>query len=108
MFGSGGGGIGIQIALVALSCVITALLTLVVISIRSIKQDFRREQDVQDEKIEAVGKDLARLEANLPKEFVMRDDYIRTITVFDHKLDTLTEKVEDLKEVILNRDKEEA
>ena len=43
-----------------------------------------------------IERDLMEFKAALPRQFVMRDDYIRTISVFEKKLD-------DMKTILLEK-----
>jgi hypothetical protein len=45
-----------------------------------------------------VEKDLLRLKAELPLDYVRRDDWIRNQTVIEAKLDGLASKLEAIKE----------
>lgn len=43
-----------------------------------------------------IERDLMEFKAMLPRQFVMKDDYIRTISVFEKKLD-------DMKDILLEK-----
>jgi len=49
-------------------------------------------------RVEEVEKDVLRLKADLPLDYVRRDDWIRNQTVIEAKLDGLAGKLEALKE----------
>lgn len=47
-------------------------------------------------KIDRVEHDLMEFKAELPVRFVLKDDYIRTISSFEYKLDGLSAKMDRL------------
>lgn len=54
----------------------------------------RKEKDAdQDSKIAGVERDLMIFKAELPKQYVLKDDYIRTMSVFEQKLDEMNKNL---------------
>jgi len=94
-----------------------AVLTSVVIGLIGINAGifrwlFSRFIDQIDKRIESLGKalqgqserttelekDLLRLKADLPRDYVRRGDWIRFSTVIDSKLDSINNRIEKLME----------
>lgn len=46
-----------------------------------------------DAKAERIERDLAQLKADLPRDFVLRDDYIRVTTLLETKLDKIINRL---------------
>ena len=49
-----------------------------------------------DEKVDRVERDFMQFKADLPRNFVLRDDYIRVITVLENKIDDLGKDIKNL------------
>lgn len=61
------------------------------------QQDERqRAQDKLAHKVELVEKQLAEQKAVLPKEYVLREDYIRNQAVLEAKMDSIQKTLTDL------------
>jgi len=61
----------------------------IVFYLYNLRNDFR----VQAERSASLKDDLGALEKTLPREFVLREDYVRTMAAFQHKLDKTLEIV---------------
>ncbi len=69
----------------------------------SIRDNIKAVRTSQDTQIAALQTDLAEIRSDLsafkqhvPSVFVMRDDYIRTISTFDHKIDAMKDELQIL------------
>lgn len=49
-----------------------------------------------DERLKKVEREFMERKAALPKEYVLKDDYIRTIASFELKLDSMDKKMDTL------------
>ena len=56
--------------------------------------------DENEKQIEKLRDDLATFKAYLPREFVMRDDFIRCQASLDNKVDIISRDILDIKESI--------
>lgn len=65
-------------------------------TINEVKTSFSGAVTKLDEKysheISRLERDLLEHKAQLPRLYVLKDDYIRTISVFEHKLDSMDKK----------------
>jgi len=57
--------------------------------LKDIRQQIASSQKEQDDKISAVQKDVSTLKETLPREYVLRDDFVRAIAGLDHKMDRM-------------------
>ncbi len=48
----------------------------------------------ESEEIRKLDRDLLQLKADLPREYVSKNDFVRSFTVVEHKLDALANKIE--------------
>lgn len=48
----------------------------------------------ESEAIRRIDRDLLTLKAELPREYVTKNDFVRSFTVVEHKLDALANKLE--------------
>ena len=83
----------IPLVILVLNVVLTALVGLVMFFMRDFRGSIRDQFSGQEKKIEAVKDDFSEFKARLPQQYVLRDDFIRTITAFDAKLDRMGENV---------------
>lgn len=51
------------------------------------KTDREKKTALQDAKISGIERELLTFKADLPKQYVLKDDFIRVISVFESKLD---------------------
>jgi hypothetical protein len=67
-------------------------------------KDTRAKMDMtikeNEKKVETVKDEFATFKAVLPKEFVMRDDFIRSQAALDNKIDIIGRDILDIKENI--------
>ncbi len=61
-------------------------------------QALEKAVDREAEKRRDVERELRQLLANLPLQYVQRDDWIRLATAFDAKMDALARKLDEVKE----------
>ncbi|MBI5561305.1 MAG: hypothetical protein HY894_00390 [Deltaproteobacteria bacterium] len=64
--------------------------------LKALHRDIKEGSARTDEKISMVERDFMEFKAELPRTFVMKDDYIRTIASFDLKLDSMDKKMDTL------------
>lgn len=101
-------GEGLNAGLQALSIVITLLLAFLGFAVGAWKLiSYLQAKEVKDAKDTAAAaqakaneteKDLLRLQAALPLDYVRREDWIRNQTVIEAKLDGLAARLETIKE----------
>ena len=66
---------------------------------RDIKDDFNKlESRLQDnhEKVNQVERDFMNFKADLPRSFVLRDDYIRITSVMERRIDSVSKSVDSM------------
>lgn len=68
--------------------------------LKDIRASLRDKQDRQDRDIEKLRDDLGRFKESLPTVYVMRDDFLRSMTAFDMKLDVLSRDLGELVKVV--------
>ncbi len=71
--------------------------------LKQLDQRFRERDEKLNEvgnKIDEVEKDVLRLRAELPSEYVRREDWIRFSGTIDTKLDWLREKMETTRQMV--------
>lgn len=56
-----------------------------------------------EERAATIERDFGQLRAELPARYVAREDWVRVITTFLHRLDRLADTIEALKEKVWNR-----
>lgn len=64
--------------------------------LKDIRTTLKKELEDHDEDIDAIKEDLAKFKASLPRNFVMRDDFLRAISTLDHKMDSLSNNVNEI------------
>jgi chromosome segregation ATPase len=64
--------------------------------LRDLRQSVKDKLDDQDEKIEAVEKDVTKLKETLPQKYVLRDDFIRAIAGLENKIDNIGKEISDI------------
>ncbi len=57
------------------------------------KQDRKDKDTAQDEKIAQVEHNFMEFKADLPKHYVLKDDFIRVVSIFEKKLEDVSKNV---------------
>lgn len=68
--------------------------------LKDIRSDLKDHQKEQDQKIECIKNDVADFKAMLPRQYVLRDDFIRTTATLEAKLDKMVNDTSEIKEAI--------
>jgi hypothetical protein len=85
-----------QVLLLAIGAVLGLCSGLVAFYLKDVRRALREEQSALSEELSRLRRDAARLEAGLPEKYVLRDDFVRTVVGFDHRLDGLTREVAEV------------
>ncbi len=64
--------------------------------LKSLHRDIREKFAEAEKKIAQVERDFMEFKALMPRQYVLKDDYIRTIASFDLKLDSMDKKMDSL------------
>lgn len=64
--------------------------------LKNLHRDIKTKFVETDKRIERLEREFMEHRAALPREFVLRDDFIRTIAGFDLKLDRMDKKIDTL------------
>jgi hypothetical protein len=91
-----GDNIGVQILLMVLSATLAALGYLV----HDTRGALKERQAKQEEAMELLAKDLADFKASLPRQYVLREDFIRTTAALEAKIDRVVTDTTEIKEAI--------
>ncbi|WP_027364010.1 hypothetical protein [Desulfotruncus alcoholivorax] len=70
--------------------------------LRDIRQAVKEKHKEQDEKINKLQEDFAEMKAQLPRHYVLRDDFIRAIAALDSKVDNISKEIGEINKT-LNR-----
>jgi septal ring factor EnvC (AmiA/AmiB activator) len=86
----------IQLGLMVVGAVLGIATGLVAFYLKDVRRALREEQQALSTELSGLRRDQARLEAGLPEKYVLRDDFVRTVVGFDHRLDSLTREVAEV------------
>ena len=86
----------IQLLMLAVGSVLGLCSGLVAFYLKDVRRALREEQQTLGEELSRLGRELARVEAGLPEKYVLRDDFVRTVVGFDHRLDRLAREVAEV------------
>ncbi|MTI82729.1 MAG: hypothetical protein FH756_02280 [Firmicutes bacterium] len=64
--------------------------------LKDIRQAVKEKHQEQDGKIEKLQVDFADMKANLPRQYVLRDDFIRAIAALDNKVDNIGKEITEI------------
>lgn len=78
-----------QILWPLLLMIVSFLTGLVAYFLKDIRSSLREKQDRQDKQVERVRDELHSFKEKLPSNYVMREDFLRSITALDMKVDTI-------------------
>lgn len=70
--------------------------------LRDIRQAVREKHKEQDDKIDKLWADFADMKSSLPRQYVLRDDFIRAVAGLDSKVDTACKEISEINK-LLNR-----
>ncbi|QGP91693.1 hypothetical protein MGLY_10350 [Neomoorella glycerini] len=73
--------------------ILSAALGVVGYLLKDIRAGMKDNEKEQNERIELLKREMADFKANMPKEYVLRDDFVRAIAGLDHKLDRMAREV---------------
>lgn len=65
-------------------------------SVKEIRDGIKERQREQAAEIKEVREDLNRFKATVPHQYVLREDFVRAISVLDHKMDRFGEELSSL------------
>ncbi len=85
-----------QLGLMVVGAALGVCTGIVAFYLKDVRRALREEQQVLSEEMSRMRRDMARLEAALPEKYVLRDDFVRTVVGFDHRLDGLTREVAEV------------
>jgi septal ring factor EnvC (AmiA/AmiB activator) len=78
-----------QLGLMAVGAAFGVCSGLVAFYLKDLRRAVREEQASLAEELSRLRREAARLEAALPEKYVLRDDFVRTVVGFEHRLDAL-------------------
>lgn len=78
-----------KVALVVINFAFGIVMTFLTMSVKEVRDNIRERLQEQRAEIQAVREDLAQFKAAAPHQYVLREDFIRSISVLDHKMDRL-------------------
>lgn len=64
--------------------------------LKDIRSSVKEKQENQDKKIDAVAKELNEFKAEMPKEYVLRDDFIREVSGLHLKIDRIGRDISNI------------
>lgn len=87
-----------------IAVIVTPFLTLIIgvgigvigYFLKSLHKDFREKVKETDLEIKRIEHELVEFKVQMPRQFVLKDDYIRTISVFEKKLDDIGGEIKNL------------
>jgi len=82
-----------ELALLAVGCTLGLASGVIAFYLREVRRSLREDCGELAQELSGLRRDLARLEAALPEKYVLRDDFVRSVVAFDHKLDTLAREL---------------
>jgi uncharacterized protein YoxC len=80
-------------AIVILISLLSAAVGIIGYFLKDLKANQREKDITQDRVIEGVKDSLAEFKAVLPRQYVLRDDFIRAIAGLDSKIETVFQEV---------------
>jgi hypothetical protein len=98
-----------KIGYTVLVALLSAALGIIAYFLKDIRQNIKEKNVEQDEAIECLRDEFSNFKAMLPREYVLRDDYLRTTANLENKMDNLVKIISDLNKNInwlLGRDKD--
>ena len=61
--------------------------------VKDIRSSIKEKNQQQDDEICGIKKDLADFKANLPREYVLRDDFVRAVAGMERKVDLVAREI---------------
>jgi len=80
---------GYKVALAIINFGLGIMMTFLTMSVKEVRDNIKERLQEQRAEIQAVREDLAQFKASAPHRYVLREDFIRSISVLDHKLDRM-------------------
>ncbi|MDI3480805.1 MAG: hypothetical protein PWQ97_460 [Tepidanaerobacteraceae bacterium] len=89
-----------QFAFWLLTTVVSVALAAISYFIKDIRQTIKEKQEKTEKKIEDIGNEFMEFKASLPRNYVLRDDFIRTTATLEAKIDRMAADTTEIKEAI--------
>lgn len=83
-------------ALIITISLLSAAVGIIGYFLKDIKSSQKEKDTAQDKEIAAVKKDLSDFKAQLPLDYVLRDDFVREISTLNRKMDRVIREVSGL------------
>ncbi|MBI5328867.1 MAG: hypothetical protein HZB80_11365 [Deltaproteobacteria bacterium] len=80
----------------ALMTIIGAGIAMIGYFLKSLHREIKSRFIAAEQKTDRVERDFMEFKTQLPKQYVLKDDYIRTISGVEYKLDSLDKKIDTL------------
>lgn len=93
----------IQIGVVIGLAAISGLGAIIGYLLKDIRSSVKEQQQDHKEAIEEVKKDLANFKEQVPKEYVLRDDFVRTIGSIEYRINQVGKDVKELLKLLSER-----
>ncbi len=87
-------------AFLVLLAIFSLLLGVLGYLLRDMRTDLKEKQSTQDTKIEALDRRLTSVVESLPKEYVLREDFIRAVGAIELKIDAMARDVGEIAKAI--------
>jgi hypothetical protein len=87
---------GLVVVLFILGVVLVALLSLVGYLLKSLQAQMKEQLTSHQAEIKRIWETIARRDAQMPVQYVLRDDWVRMSTTIDRRLDQILDRMDDL------------
>ncbi len=93
----------VSVVLIFLNLVLTVGVAVIAFFLKDYKSGIKERFDGQEKKIEKVAQDLSDFQLSMPHHYVLRDDWLRSMAGFDHKLDQQRTILAEIQKTLLRR-----
>lgn len=93
----------VSIVLIFLNLVLTVGVATIAFFLKDYRSGIKEKFGDQDKRIEKVAQDLSDFQLAMPHNYVLRDDWLRSMAGFDHKLDQQRVLLVEIQREILRR-----
>jgi uncharacterized protein Yka (UPF0111/DUF47 family) len=80
--------------------ILSALLAIIGYLLADIKKTLKEDINDHENEIEGIKKEFSEFKAGLPRQYVMRDDFLRSINTLDHKIDKVTDTIGEMNKTL--------
>lgn len=85
-----------RLGFTVLASILSAALGIIGYFLKDIRSTIKEKNKEQDLRIDKVEKEISDFKAALPRHYVLRDDFLRSVSNLDNKVDNISKEIGEI------------